>query len=74
MLVFVTHHLVGVVEVAKMLGVSRQRVYQLAKTYPDFPQPEVVLAAGRVWSTKDIEGWMRRHARRPGRPAPRPPS
>lgn len=63
-----THHLVGPSEVARMLGVSRQRVDQIAQAYEDFPPPEVVLSSGRVWSRVSIERWMRRHAERgPGK-------
>jgi predicted DNA-binding transcriptional regulator AlpA len=40
-----------------MLGISRQRVHQLAKEDPAFPEPEVVLDAGRVWSREAIEKW-----------------
>jgi hypothetical protein len=50
----VTHHLVGVVKVAAMLGVSRQRVSQLADT-KDFPAPAAVLAAGPVWERQAVE-------------------
>src|SRR5215218_9059546 len=65
----VTHHLVGVREIAEMLGVSRQRADQLSREYEDFPAPEVALYAGRVWLRSDVELWMRRHPdRRPGRP------
>lgn len=52
------HHLVGAVEIAAMLGVSRQRVYQLAAS-ADFPIPEASLAGGRVWSRESIEEWAR---------------
>jgi predicted DNA-binding transcriptional regulator AlpA len=51
-----THHLVGVHEVAKLLQVKRQRVHQLAKE-PGFPKPTVILKAGQVWNRADIEAW-----------------
>ncbi len=54
-----THHLVGTTEVAAMLGVTRQRVYQLARDDPGFPQPAVRLAAGPVWERGVIEAWAR---------------
>ena len=64
----VTHHLVGVAEIAEMLGVTRQRVDRIAKTFDDFPAPEVELSAGRVWSREAIEAWIERHPdRRRGR-------
>jgi len=52
-----------------MLGVSRQRVAQLIETYEDFPQPEVELSGGRVWSRTAVETWIASHPERePGRP------
>ncbi|MBA3267832.1 MAG: AlpA family phage regulatory protein [Acidimicrobiia bacterium] len=56
---------VGAPEVAQVLGVSRQRVYQLIDTYDDFPAPLATLAVGRVWSRAAIEEWNRRHDDRP---------
>jgi predicted DNA-binding transcriptional regulator AlpA len=74
----VTEHLVGAAEVARILGVSRQRVAQLVVSAPDFPRAEVELAGGRVWSRRDIEAWVAAHPDRgPGRPRvqiPRPGS
>ncbi len=57
-----THHLVGVAEIARMLGVSRQRVSQLAET-EQFPEPTVRLSAGPVWKREDIEQWAERTGR-----------
>jgi predicted DNA-binding transcriptional regulator AlpA len=65
----VTHHLVGMAEIAEMLGVTRQRVAQLIESYDDFPAPEVELTAGRIWSRTAIETWIASHPeRRSGRP------
>ena len=52
-------------EMAKILGVSRQRVYQLMDAYEDFPAPIATLAVGRIWSRADVEAWDRRHGERP---------
>ena len=52
------HHLVGTAEIAVMLGVSRQRVLQLAQK-PGFPKPAVILKGGTVWHTEDIEEWAK---------------
>lgn len=52
------HHLVGVAEIAEMLGVTRQRVHQLTKL-DDFPAPEAVLSAGTIWKRTAIEKWMK---------------
>ena len=57
-----TPPLAGVAEVAKMLGVSRQRVSQLAKT-SGFPGPLADLAAGPVWDARDVEEWAKRTGR-----------
>lgn len=51
-----THHLLGVAEIAVLLGVSRQRVHQLAAR-DDFPSPTAELSAGKVWNTEAIERW-----------------
>jgi predicted DNA-binding transcriptional regulator AlpA len=64
-----THHLVGVTEIAEMLGVSRQRADQITRQYDDFPTPEVTLSTGRVWRRNRVTRWVQRHPdRRPGRP------
>jgi len=57
----------GTAEIADRLGVSRQRVQQLIGR-PDWPEPFVVLAMGKVWWTKDVEAWIRDH--RPADPGP----
>jgi len=59
MLTFVTDHLVGAVEIAAMFGVSRQRVNQIAKDDPTFPEPTASLATGRVWERSDVEKWAK---------------
>jgi predicted DNA-binding transcriptional regulator AlpA len=58
----VGENLVGVAEIADLLGVSRQRVDQLAER-DDFPNPAAVLAAGRIWKRADIEAWGRKAGR-----------
>lgn len=58
----VVHHLVGTAEIATMLGVSRQRVHQLARR-ADFPAPEAVLSAGAIWRREAIEQWIERTGR-----------
>ena len=60
----------GVTEVARILGVTKQRVSSLSKRN-DFPEPLAKLAAGPVWRAGDLttfaEGWQRKA----GRPATR---
>jgi predicted DNA-binding transcriptional regulator AlpA len=64
--------LVGAVEIAELLGVSRARVHQLASR-KEFPKPVATLAMGSIWRKRDIERWAETWPRRPGRP-PRPKS
>ena len=64
-----SHHLVGVTEIAKILGVSRQRADQITRQFDDFPAPEVTLSTGRVWRRIAVERWIAHHPeRKPGRP------
>ena len=53
------HHLVGVAEIAEMLGVSRQRVNVIVKTDPAFPPPEAELRAGRIWLRASVVAWAK---------------
>lgn len=53
-----TQPLMGIAEIAKLLGVSPQRAHQLSKS-TNFPQPLAVLAAGPVWETASVEQWAR---------------
>ncbi len=65
-----TSHLVGLTEIAAMLGVSRQRASQIVRDYDDFPAPVAELASGRIWETAAVEAWAAAHpVRPPGRPA-----
>jgi predicted DNA-binding transcriptional regulator AlpA len=54
----------GTKEIAELLGVTNQRVDQLARR-ADFPEPVAVLAAGRIWQRADVEVWARRTGRIP---------
>lgn len=62
------HDLVGAAEAALVLGVSRQRVGQLAER-PDFPAPIARLSAGPVWTRVSVEvfdqSWSRKITGRP---------
>ena len=60
-------------EIAKYLGVTRERVRQIAATDPSFPQP-VETEPHRRWDRAEVERWAERHfwgtylwRRRPGR-------
>jgi predicted DNA-binding transcriptional regulator AlpA len=66
--------ILGVAEVAAYLGVTKQRVSELAKQ-PTFPTP-VKLASGPVWDGNEIRAFRRIWRRRPGAtsaPAPNHP-
>jgi prophage regulatory protein len=52
--------LVGTAEIAHRLGVSRQRVRQLAATV-DWPAPFETLAMGQIWLSDAVEGWIAEH-------------
>lgn len=61
--------LIGLKEVAALLGVSRQRAFQIVQERADFPAPVATLAAGRVWALPAVGEWMAAHpVRPPGRP------
>jgi predicted DNA-binding transcriptional regulator AlpA len=54
--------LVGIKEVADMLGVSRTRADQLSRR-PSFPEPKVRHVRVRLWEEKDIQAWMEANRR-----------
>jgi predicted DNA-binding transcriptional regulator AlpA len=56
-------NLVGIAEIAQLIGVSRQRVDQLSRRDPDFPEPVAELHAGRIWLRQDVLHWARRTGR-----------
>ena len=56
-------------DVGAVLGISRQRVHQLANEHDRFPEPYVRLGSGPVWTRPAIEHFAAHWDRRPGRPA-----
>jgi predicted DNA-binding transcriptional regulator AlpA len=48
--------LLGVREIATLLGVSRQRADQITRT-KQFPDPVARLAAGAVWDARHVMRW-----------------
>ena len=56
------HTYVGTHEIAVFLGVSQQRVSQLAKS-ADFPPMFQRLAAGDVWLASEVEAWAKKTGR-----------
>jgi prophage regulatory protein len=51
--------LVGIAEIAEMLGLTTQRIDQLARRDPTFPKPLAELSAGRIWARGDIVSWAK---------------
>jgi predicted DNA-binding transcriptional regulator AlpA len=56
--------LVGIKEVAQMLGVSRTRADQLSRR-PNFPEPKVRHARVRLWEKTDVRAWINANRRPP---------
>jgi predicted DNA-binding transcriptional regulator AlpA len=50
---------VRIVEIAELLGVSKQRAHQLADE-PGFPAPAAEDARGRVWNRWEVPAWVKR--------------
>jgi len=65
--------LVGIRELADLLGVTRQRASQIAATR-NFPVPLAKLAAGPVWSKASLTWFLEDWASEPRRPGPKPGS
>jgi hypothetical protein len=59
--------LVGVAELAEILGVSKQRISELATT-AKFPRPLAELKGGPVWDRSSIGNFLQTWQRKPGRP------
>lgn len=53
-------NLLGIHELADLLGVSRQRADQLARQV-GFPRPVAELKAGRIWRQADVARWKKRY-------------
>jgi predicted DNA-binding transcriptional regulator AlpA len=54
-------------EAARILGISRGRVLELAAAAPDFPPAESTATGGRVWRRAAIEAWAVAHPDRGSR-------
>jgi len=59
--------IVGVFEVAQLLGVTKQRLAVLRER-SDFPAPIATLAVGPIWREGDLSTFAGGWQRRPGRP------
>jgi len=60
--------LISAPEIAELLGVTRQRVHQLAADNPLFPEPFIRLGSGPLWIADAIRRFDREWSRKPGRP------
>jgi len=60
--------LASAADAAEILGVSRQRVHQLAASNTRFPAPVARVATGPLWTVPAIEHFNRIWERKPGRP------
>jgi len=64
--------LVGLAEVADVLGVSKRTAARYT-TRSDFPEPVARLRAGPVWLEEDVLAWARSEpSARPGKPLKAP--
>jgi hypothetical protein len=55
-----SHHLVGVTEIADMAGVTTQAVWFWQKMpHMGFPEPDMVLAMGPMWKKDAVERWLK---------------
>jgi hypothetical protein len=59
--------LLGVSELADLLGTSKQRASQVARG-ANFPKPLAELAAGPVWTEPSVRQFIEHWTRTPGRP------
>lgn len=64
-----TDALVGLSDIARRHGFSRQRAAELA-SHPAFPKPTAKVSSGRVWRLVDVERFLA-IPRAPGRPKAR---
>ncbi len=57
-----THpQLVTAAQAARLLGVSRQRVLELAASAADFPAAELTATGGRTWPRAAVQAWAAAH-------------
>ena len=60
--------LVSAPEAAEILGVSAQRVHELAAANPRFPEAAYELRTGKLWLRDAVVAFGQRWERKPGRP------
>jgi predicted DNA-binding transcriptional regulator AlpA len=50
---------VRLVEIAALLGVTKQRAHQIADE-KGFPEPVAEVGRGRLWSRYEVQAWAKR--------------
>ncbi|MEZ5217865.1 MAG: AlpA family phage regulatory protein [Ilumatobacteraceae bacterium] len=50
----------GASDVARRLGVSRQRVHQLMRDDPTFPAPVTTIDRTHIWDMAEVDKWAAR--------------
>jgi hypothetical protein len=60
--------LISAPEAAEILGVTSQRLHELAASNHEFPESVYELKAGRLWLREGVEAFADRWDRKPGRP------
>jgi predicted DNA-binding transcriptional regulator AlpA len=50
---------IRLVEIAELLGVSKQRVHQIADE-EGFPPPVAEDGRGRLWNRREVQAWAKR--------------
>lgn len=55
----------GTAQIAELLGVNRQRVHVLRRTYADFPKPVATVGRTLAWRAADVRAWVAKHPSRP---------
>ena len=61
--------LMGIAEIAALIGRTRQRAWQITTT-PGFPEPVQTLTMGKVWRGEDVRTWAAEHRQAPPRGRP----
>ncbi len=56
--------LMGIAEIATLIGRTRQRAWQITTT-AGFPEPVQTLSMGKVWRADDVREWLAENPRRP---------
>ncbi len=61
-MLWLVEELVGRGEIAKLLGLSRQRVHELTQRR-DFPEPVGHIGGRAIWRKEAVEAWAKRTGR-----------